>query len=137
MEKPVQTKQIKGAARCVFVLLAFCSTISVALAWPNGGGFALAPGAPSRVEFDRTGRLASDVSISGVVTDDKGEGLPGVNVVIKGSTRGSTTDAQGQFTITVPDPNTVLVFSFVGYRSQEVTVGSSTRLTVKLVAGDQ
>ncbi len=81
--------------------------------------------------------LNSDVLLSGTVTDDKGEGLPGVNVVIKGSSKGSTTDAQGQFSISVPGPGTVLVFSFVGYKSQEVTVGNQTRVAVKLLADEQ
>jgi TonB-linked SusC/RagA family outer membrane protein len=70
--------------------------------------------------------------IKGKVTDDKGEGLPGVNVLIKGSQQGTSTDADGGFSINVPDKNTVLVFSFVGYKPQEVAVGNNTTLAVKL-----
>ncbi|MBD2755461.1 TonB-dependent receptor [Spirosoma sp. BT704] len=79
----------------------------------------------------------ADVSVQGTVSDEKGETLPGVNVVIKGSSRGVVTDAQGRFTITVPNEGTVLVFSFVGYKSQEITVTNTTKLTVKLIAEDQ
>ncbi|WP_236648871.1 TonB-dependent receptor [Spirosoma sp. 209] len=96
---------------------------------------------PTALKFRTEGWHAiprhADVVVSGKVTDDKGEALPGVNVVIKGSTRGSTTDAQGLFSITVPDPNTVLVFSFVGYRTQEIVAGNASQLAIKLVADDQ
>ncbi|WP_345270556.1 SusC/RagA family TonB-linked outer membrane protein [Nibrella viscosa] len=79
----------------------------------------------------------AEVPVSGKVTDEKGDGLPGVNVVIKGTTRGVSTDAQGQFKITVPDQNAVLVFSFVGYLTQEMPVGNASNLTIKLLADNQ
>ncbi|MBC8152725.1 MAG: SusC/RagA family TonB-linked outer membrane protein, partial [Bacteroidetes bacterium] len=118
--------------------MAGMALIPLALLAPQEG----VAGPLSTVRFAVTERnsravATADVTVSGLVTDEKGESLPGVNVVIKGSTRGSTTNAEGQFTITVPDPATVLVFSFVGYRSQEVTVGSATKLTIKLVAEDK
>ncbi|MEQ9231852.1 MAG: SusC/RagA family TonB-linked outer membrane protein, partial [Cyclobacteriaceae bacterium] len=65
-------------------------------------------------------------TVSGKVTDESGEGLPGVNVVIKGTTTGVTTDLDGNYQISVPDDNTVLVFSSVGMATQEVTVGAQT-----------
>ena len=67
----------------------------------------------------------------------KSNGLPGVTVVVKGSTKGTTTDEQGDFKIVVPDPQAILVFSFVGYESKEVPVGNKTTLNVSLGAGDQ
>ncbi|WP_245877940.1 TonB-dependent receptor [Spirosoma fluviale] len=77
---------------------------------------------------------AADRALSGTVTDEKNAALPGVSVVIKGSNRGSTTDANGQFKITVPDGNAItLTFSFVGYRSQDVTVGSKPTVNVSMV----
>ncbi len=82
-------------------------------------------------------RPFADVSIMGTVKDEKGESLPGVNVLIKGTTRGATTDAKGQFQLSVPDTRTVLVFSFVGYQSKEVIVGSITQLNVTLQADDK
>jgi len=63
-------------------------------------------------------------TVSGKVTDESGEGLPGVNVVIKGTTTGVTSDLDGNYQISVPDENAVLVFSSVGMASQEVNVGA-------------
>ncbi|GAB3809231.1 TonB-dependent receptor [Spirosoma humi] len=82
-------------------------------------------------------KAATDIPITGKVTDEKGEGLPGVSVVVKGSTQGATTDGTGSFRINVPDANATLVFSFVGYGRKEVVVGSQTALTVALAPDDQ
>ncbi|RRB04488.1 SusC/RagA family TonB-linked outer membrane protein [Larkinella rosea] len=76
-------------------------------------------------------------AVSGTVSDDKGESLPGVSITIKGTTQGTTTDAQGAFKLNVADGNAVLVFSFVGYAKQEITVGTQSILTVRLLPGDQ
>ena len=79
-----------------------------------------------------------DLTITGTVTSSgDGDNLPGVNVVIKGTTQGTTTDADGKFTIKVPDASTTLVFSFIGYTSQEVIVGTQTVVTVALAADIQ
>lgn len=73
------------------------------------------------------------IPVSGKVTDDSGEPLPGVNVVEKGTTNGTSTDSQGNFTLQVTDENSILVFSFIGYGSQEVKVGNQTSFDVKLI----
>ncbi|WP_045687911.1 SusC/RagA family TonB-linked outer membrane protein [Hymenobacter sp. AT01-02] len=73
----------------------------------------------------------ADISVSGRVVDEKGAGLPGVNVVVKGSSVGTQTDIDGRFTLTAPD-NGTLVFSFVGYTAQEVAINSQTSLNVAL-----
>ena len=70
--------------------------------------------------------------ITGTVTDESGAGLPGVSVLIKGTQRGTTTDAVGKYKLALSDNNEVLVFSFVGYLSQEITIGSQTTLNVSL-----
>ncbi|WP_460966767.1 TonB-dependent receptor [Spirosoma migulaei] len=76
---------------------------------------------------------AVDQTVSGTVTDEKNAGLPGVSVVVKGTNRGSTTDANGKYKLTIPDGNgVVLTFSFVGYQSQDVAVGSQTTLNVSM-----
>ncbi|MVM41545.1 SusC/RagA family TonB-linked outer membrane protein [Spirosoma sp. HMF3257] len=76
---------------------------------------------------------AVDHSISGTVTDEKNAGLPGVSVVVKGTNRGSTTDATGKYKLTIPDGNgVILTFSFVGYQSQDVAVGSQTAVNVSM-----
>jgi TonB-linked SusC/RagA family outer membrane protein len=71
-------------------------------------------------------------TISGTVTNDKGEGLSGVSVTVRGSSVGTTTDAQGHFQLTVPDEGATLEFSYVGYEMQTVKIGSQTTLSVKL-----
>ncbi|HEY0730869.1 MAG TPA: SusC/RagA family TonB-linked outer membrane protein, partial [Chitinophagaceae bacterium] len=73
-----------------------------------------------------------DVTVNGRVTNTDGEGVPGVSVSVKGTRIGTTTDAAGNYTITVPDDG-VLVFSSVGYETQEVTVGGRTSINVILV----
>ncbi|MCY7358422.1 MAG: carboxypeptidase-like regulatory domain-containing protein, partial [Rudanella sp.] len=76
--------------------------------------------------------LAQDVTVSGRVTssDDNG-GLPGVSVQVKGTTRGTTTDASGNYKINAPG-SARLVFSFIGYKRQEVAVGNQAQLNIKL-----
>ncbi|GAB4024106.1 SusC/RagA family TonB-linked outer membrane protein [Spirosoma gilvum] len=78
--------------------------------------------------------LAQDVTLSGRVTSsDDGSGLPGVSVVVKGTTRGTTTDVNGSYQVSV-GANSTLTFSFVGFKSQDVAVGNRTTLNVVLVA---
>ncbi|WP_019990481.1 SusC/RagA family TonB-linked outer membrane protein [Rudanella lutea] len=79
----------------------------------------------------------ADQGVSGRVTDEKGEGLPGVSVTLRGTNRGTTTDNTGKFQISVPGPDAVLVFSFVGYARQEITVGNRQSFNVQLVSDEQ
>jgi TonB-linked SusC/RagA family outer membrane protein len=77
-----------------------------------------------------------DITVRGtVLASDNKEPLPGVSVVVKGSQRGATTDAKGMYELNVPNQEAVLVFSFVGYVSQEVKVGNRSQLDVTLQAG--
>ena len=67
---------------------------------------------------------AQNRTITGKVTSsDDGSGIPGANVIVKGTNLGTVTDTDGNFSISASD-NSVLVFSFVGYATQEVTVGT-------------
>lgn len=70
--------------------------------------------------------------VTGTVSTDAGELLPGVNVLIKGSSRGTTTNSDGAFTLGDVKSSDVLVFSFIGYSTQELAVGAQTNFTVKL-----
>ncbi|GAB3831414.1 SusC/RagA family TonB-linked outer membrane protein [Hymenobacter jeollabukensis] len=70
--------------------------------------------------------------VSGVVRSAKGEELPGVTVVVKGTTNGATTDPEGKFSLNVTGDNPVLRISYIGFEPQDVTVGSSSDLTVTL-----
>lgn len=71
-------------------------------------------------------------TVSGQVTDANKQPLPGVNILEKGTTNGVISDASGKYTITVSTANPVLIFSFVGYTSQEVTVGSQSSVNITL-----
>ena len=74
-----------------------------------------------------------DITIKGKITDSETkEPLPGVNILIKGTQSGTSTDATGSYTLSVPDANTILVLSFVGYEPQEVKVGNRTEIDITL-----
>lgn len=72
--------------------------------------------------------------VSGKVTDySTGESLPGVNILLKGTTTGTITDIDGNYRLEVPGNEAVLVFSFIGYEGSEVTVGSQRSINVQLM----
>ncbi|MGR3811834.1 SusC/RagA family TonB-linked outer membrane protein [Jiulongibacter sp. NS-SX5] len=75
--------------------------------------------------------MQSVAQVTGTVNDDTGESLPGVSVVVKGTTVGTTTDAEGKYEVQA-SPNQTLIFSFVGYVSQEVAVGNRNVVNVSL-----
>jgi TonB-linked SusC/RagA family outer membrane protein len=76
----------------------------------------------------------SQQNISGIISDEEGVPLPGVNVVIKGTNNGTSTDFDGNYSISA-DQDDTLIFSFVGFLDQEVKVGTSTSLDVSLQLG--
>jgi len=76
-------------------------------------------------------------ALSGKVTDEKGEGLPGVNIVVKGTSKGATTNTSGEYQLDITDQGTILVFSFVGYLTQEIEAGNRTTLDVTLKVDDK
>jgi TonB-linked SusC/RagA family outer membrane protein len=78
---------------------------------------------------------AQQITVRGTVEDNRGETLPGVSVVIKGTTQGTITDVSGEFTIQVPDENATLRFSYLGYNTKEVIVGS--RRTLKITMAEE
>jgi len=67
---------------------------------------------------------AQDRTVSGKVTDDSGESVPGANVILKGTTTGTTADIDGNYKLSVPSDGGILVFSFVGMEQKEVEIGS-------------
>jgi TonB-dependent starch-binding outer membrane protein SusC len=84
------------------------------------------------VLFLAGGVQAQNKKITGKVTDDNGAALPGVSIVVKGTTNGTTTDAGGEYSISVSDDQSVLVYSFIGYTTEEVVVGNKTVIEIKL-----
>ena len=75
---------------------------------------------------------AAERTISGTVTDETGEGLPGVNVLVKNTTIGTVSDIEGNYSLSVPDNAETLVFSSVGYLTQEVAIGSRSSIDLAL-----
>lgn len=73
------------------------------------------------------------VTISGKVTSETGELLPGVNVLLKGTNNGTTTDAGGSYTLSAPDGNGTLVFSYIGYTTEEVAISNRSVIDIRLV----
>jgi TonB-linked SusC/RagA family outer membrane protein len=75
--------------------------------------------------------FAQNADLSGKVTATDGAGIPGVNIIVKGTSIGTTTDTEGNYKLAVP-PDATLVFSSVGYTAQEVTPGNQTTLDIAL-----
>jgi len=74
----------------------------------------------------------TDRTVRGTVKDEQGEGLPGVSIILKGTQRGTVSATDGSFEIVLPDGENTLIFSFVGYLTQEIEVGNRTTIEVGL-----
>ena len=101
--------------KAIFLLLFVLS----AHVWASGT-------APSSVDMQ-------GIPISGTVTDADGEAMTGVSVFVRGATIGTTTDANGRYSITVPEPGSVLVFTFVGFNTVDVAVDDQRVIDVTLL----
>ena len=82
--------------------------------------------------FDQSSERKIDRKIEGQVRDETGNGLPGVSVIVKDSRQGVITDSNGFFSLVIGDDNAELVFSFVGYETQEIRVGALSFLEINL-----
>ncbi|KAB7732296.1 SusC/RagA family TonB-linked outer membrane protein [Rudanella paleaurantiibacter] len=93
-------------------------------------------GTPPRNLTEQASR--QERTVSGRITSgDDNQGLPGVNVAVKGTTRGTTTDAEGRYRLSIPNNQAVLVFSSVGFIGQELAVGNQSTIDVKMEADDR
>ena len=72
------------------------------------------------------------LTINGKVTDDNGDPLPGVNILVKGTTSGTNTDVNGDYNIVVSNSNAVLIFTYIGFLTQEVSVTGRQNINVML-----
>ena len=89
------------------------------------------------VAFTATSIFAQGRKVSGKVTDSgDNSGLPGVSVVVKGTSKGVTTDLEGKYTIDVAGTSDVLVFSYVGFLNQDVAVGNQSMINVGMVLNE-
>lgn len=84
---------------------------------------------------ESSGTQSQQKPVSGKVTDNSGTGLPGVSVVVKGTTNGVTTDINGKYTLSRVPENAILQFSFVGMKPQEIKIG--TQATINVVLADE
>jgi len=107
-------------------LIKFCFLITVfsisQLVTPST--YAASSTLPSGIQQEKT--------IAGSVSDEEGNPLPGVNIVIRGTNEGTITDIRGGFTLTVPDDG-ILVFTYIGYEQQEVAVAGKTEIYITLL----
>ena len=93
----------------------------------------LSPKKILRKEISKNLLAQQGITVTGTVTDDKGNPLPGVNILIKGTDKGTITNVDGNYSIEVPRGAKSLIFSFVGMVAQEITIGTSTRINVTMV----
>lgn len=107
----------------------------------SGNNIIIRPDRPDKAMIDENPQASLSTApetifrtVSGTVTDQTGESLPGVNVLVKGTQKGTSTDADGKFRIDLADNETTLVFSFVGYVKQEIVVGNQNVVSVILSA---
>src|SRR5699024_9949888 len=81
--------------------------------------------------------LPENIDVSGTVSDEEGNPLIGVNIQVKGTTKGTSTDFDGNFTLEDVDENAVLVISYIGYQTQEVEVSGKSNLSITLTSDSQ
>src|SRR6478752_2095208 len=77
--------------------------------------------------------MAQERTVTGVITSSEdGTALPGVNVVLKGSTTGTVTDTEGKYRLTIPTAGGILVFSFIGLTTQESDIGERSVVNIEM-----
>lgn len=83
--------------------------------------------------FNEKESLNQEITITGTITaEEDGQPLPGVNVILKGTTTGVVTDFDGKYSITVSSSNSILVFSSIGFTTKEITVGGNQLIDLAL-----
>jgi TonB-dependent starch-binding outer membrane protein SusC len=115
-------------------LVAVTQTPATILHYQSGGGSSLSSSSATYISLPGLVNKKL-IAISGQVTDSPdGAPLPGVNVLEKGTSNGVATDAEGKFALNVSSETSVLVFSFIGYVTQEITVGNQTLINVQMAS---
>ena len=99
-------------------------------------GHATAYGALTKSSENATFRTFQEIDISGRITDETGQGLPGVNILVQGTSHGTTTDVEGDYNLRAED-DAVLVISSVGYEPQEIPVNGRSKIDVVLAESDE
>ena len=88
---------------------------------------------PASVKVEAPSQQPQKKEVAGSVKDNKGGAIPGVSVVVKGTTTGTITDADGQFRLPIPNDAKILVFSFVGMKPQELAIAGKTSFSVTML----
>src|SRR5450759_4153592 len=97
--------------------------------------YSLAAEKPSGSNSPGTDAVQQLIKVSGTITDaSSNQAMIGVNVTVKGTTIGGISDVNGKFSVSVPNANATLVFSFIGYVTQEIPLAGQTTLNVALAA---
>ncbi|MBN1598724.1 MAG: TonB-dependent receptor [Bacteroidales bacterium] len=113
-----------------YLPLAFIFLVSVLL--NNVTAIANSDGHLKAVRDNQLKQPGDKVIVKGKITSEEGESLPGANIIVKGTTIGTISDVDGNFSLEVPSADTVLVVSFVGYTIREIPLNGRTELTVQL-----
>lgn len=82
--------------------------------------------------FFGTSMAYAQTSVTGNITDENGTGMPGVNIIVKGTTNGTTSDSDGRYTLSVQQTDAVLVFSFIGYETQEIPLNGRSAVDLSM-----
>ena len=118
--RPDKTKRLRSIRNLIaFALISAANFLSVAKA--------------ATMTFDAATEEVAALKVTGKVTDDKGEGLPGVSILVKGSQTGTLSDVEGKYSLEVPSASSVLLFSYVGYQPKEVEVSSRSVIDIQLL----
>ncbi len=92
------------------------------------------PGALAAASSDTAEAAGAPREVKGKVTDAQGEAIPGVNILVKGGASGTQSDLNGNYVITIPDDNVVLIFSFIGFITQEIEIGNISVINIRLLS---
>lgn len=87
--------------------------------------------------FAKDHNFQAEISVTGNVKDENGATLPGVNILEKGTSNGTVSDANGNYRIIVSSSRSILIFSFIGSETQEITVGERSEISVSLLASTE
>lgn len=99
---------------------------------PQGNGLRPSAAEPIAVRPGHSGYSPSAFTVTGTVTSEDGESMPGVNILEKGTTNGTTTNSEGKYTLSVEAGDAVLVFSFIGFLTQEIAVNGRSIIDIGL-----
>lgn len=127
----MKRKFIHWSSKITLVLLLYCLCFSA-----NARNFADGIPIAGELPVDDSPTKVADILTGRVVSSD-GEALPGVTVLVKGTTIGTITDAEGKYSINVPDDSETLVFSYVGFTSEEVSINNRSVIDVTLAPDTQ